>query len=66
MDISWTTIQGIIVAGDDDRFAPDSVQPAEKDLVLAAMKASIGSSGYSKDWAIHRWAAIGGTKYPRT
>lgn len=25
---------------------------------------SIGSLGHSKDWAIHRWAAIGGTEYP--
>ncbi|KAJ5197637.1 hypothetical protein N7449_008116 [Penicillium cf. viridicatum] len=36
----WTAIQGIIVAGDDDRFVPDLVQPAEKELVLAAMQAS--------------------------
>jgi hypothetical protein len=35
----WTSIQGIIVAGDDDRLVPDPI-PAEKELVFAAMEAS--------------------------
>lgn len=54
---SWTTIQGIIVA-DDDRFVPDSVQPA-KELVLAAMQASNMSwvEEHLSDWQVNIYRA---------
>lgn len=56
---SWTAIQGIIVAGDDDRFIPDPVQPAEKELVLAAMQASNMSwvEENLSDWQVNIYRA---------
>lgn len=56
---SWTAIQGIIVAGDDDRFVPDPVQPAEKELVLAAMQSSNMSwvEENLSDWQVNIYRA---------
>lgn len=56
---SWTAIQGIIVAGDEDRFVPDYVQPAEKELVLAAMQASNMSwvEEHLSDWQVNIYRA---------
>lgn len=58
INTSWRTIQGIIVAGDDDRFVPDPV-PAEKELVLAAMQASNMSwvEEHLSDWQVNIYRA---------
>lgn len=54
----WTTIQGIIVAGDDDRFVPEAI-PAEKELVFAAMEASNMSwvEEHLSDWKTNIYRA---------
>lgn len=59
IDTSWTAIQGIIVAGDEDRFIPDNVQPVEKELVLAAMQASNMSwvEEHLSDWQVNIYRA---------
>lgn len=56
---SWTAIQGIIVAGDEDRFVPDTLQPVEKELVLAAMQASNMSwvEEHLSDWQVNIYRA---------
>jgi hypothetical protein len=54
----WTSLQGITVAGDDDRFVPDLI-PAEKELVFAAMEASNMSwvEEYLSDWRTNFYRA---------
>lgn len=56
---SWAAIQGIIVAGDEDRFVPDTPQPVEKELVLAAMQASNMSwvEEHLSDWQVNIYRA---------
>lgn len=56
---NWTTGQGISVAGDNDHVVSDPTQPAEKELVLAAMQASNMSwvEEYLSDWKVNIYRA---------